>query len=142
MTTKPNRCVLWSWRILLALAALPLTAAIAVILPYFSLFWQRCLWLLWGGILLVTGCVYLPLRWRSIRFSLTADSIEMTSGVIWITTRCIHRDAVRQVTLLQGPIERRCRTAFLLISGTGGSLLVEGISLTQAEDWCRRLYPQ
>lgn len=139
---KPADCVLWSWMLLLAVAAVPLTAAIAVAIPYLPPLWRGWLWMVWSGIFLLIGGVYLPLRRRSMSFTLTADSVEVTGGVVFITTRRIRREAVRQVTLLQGPIERRCGTAFLLVSGTGGYLLIEGISLVQAEDWCRRLYPR
>ena len=139
---KPAHCVLWSWMLLLAVAALPLTAAVAVAIPYLPPLWHRWLWIVWSGIFLFIGCVYLPLRRRSMRFALTTDSVEVTGGVVFVTTRHIRREAVRQVTLLQGPIERRCHTAFLLVSGTGGYLLVEGIGLAQAEEWCRRLYPR
>ena len=142
MMEKPATCVLWSWILLLAVAATPLTAAITVAIPYLPLAWRGWLWVLWGGVLLMIGCVYLPLRRRSIRFCLTANSIEVTGGVWFSTTRRIRREAVRQITLIQGPVEKRCHTAFLLVSGTGGYLLIEGIGLAQAERWCQRLYPR
>lgn len=139
---KPADCVLWSWMLLLAVTALPLTAAVAVLLPYLPLAWRGWLWVVWGGVFIGIACVYLPLRRRNMCFSLTEDCVEVTTGVVFVTTRRIHYEAVRQVTLLQGPIERRCHTAFLLVSGTGGYLLVEGIDLAQAERWCHRRYPR
>ena len=139
---KPADCVLWSWILLLAVTALPLTAAVAVLLPYLPLAWRGWLWVVWGGVFVGIACVYLPLRRRNMCFFLTEDCVEVTSGVAFVTTRRIRYEAVRQVTLLQGPIERRCHTAFLLVSGTGGYLLVEGIDLAQAERWCHRLYPR
>lgn len=142
MTEKPANCVLWSWMILLAAASVPLTAAVAVAAGYLPHPWRWWLWMVWGGFFIGIACVYLPLRRRSMCFALSDNGIETTGGVIFITTRHIRRDAVRQVTLLQGPIERRCHTAFLLVSGTGGYLLVEGIELKTAEDWCHRLYPR
>ena len=141
MTEKPANCVLWSWVILLVMVAIPHTAALAVVATYLPHPWRWPLWVLWIGGLAVIGWVYLPLRRKRLRFSLSEQGIETTSGVVFTTTRCIRYDAVRQVTLLQGPIERRCHTAFLLVSGTGGYLLVEGIGLKTAEDWCRRLCP-
>lgn len=142
MIEKPASCVLWSWMILLGAASIPLTAAVAVAAGYLPHPWQWWLWVIWGSALIVVGGVYLPLRRRSLCFALTENGIETTGGVIFITTRRIRRDAVRQVTLLQGPIERRCHTAFLLVSGTGGYLLVEGIKLETAEAWCHHLYPR
>lgn len=142
MTEKPAPCVLWSWVLLALTAAVPLTALLIVAAGYLPPVWRLTLWTVWGLALALFGGVYLPLRRRNLRFSLTEDSIEVTGGVLIITTRRIRREAVRQVTLLQGPIERRCHTAFLLVSATGGYLLAEGLPLAQAEEWCRRLYPQ
>ena len=142
MTEKPAPCVLWSWVMLSLTAAAPLTALLAVAANYLPPMWRLTLWAVWAGVLVLFGCVYLPLRRRNLRYALTKDGIEVTVGVLILTTRRIRREAVRQVTLLQGPIERRCHTAFLLVSGTGGYLLAEGLPLAQAEEWCRRLYPQ
>lgn len=140
MTEKAAPCVLWSWALLALMAAIPLTALLAMVTGYVSPFWRWTVWVIWGGILVLFFCVYLPLRRRSLRYSLTNDGIEVTSGVLIRTTRHIHREAVRQVTLLQGPIDRRCGTVFLLVSSTGGYLLAEGLPLATAEDWCRRLH--
>lgn len=142
MTEQAAPCVLWSWRILALTAAVPLSALLAVATAYVPPLWRITLWVSWIGALMLFACVYLPLRRRNLRYSLTDDGIEATGGVLILTTRHIHCDAVRQVTILQGPIERRCNTAFLLVSGTGGYLLAEGLPLERAEEWCRRLYPQ
>lgn len=142
MTEKPAPCVLWSWILLLIAAAIPTTVALAVAATYLPHPWRGPLWTLWLSGLGITGSVYLPLRRRRMRFTLSEQGIEATVGVLFITMRRIRLDAVRQVTLLQGPIERRCGTAFLLVSSTGGYLLVEGIDLATAESWCRRLCPQ
>lgn len=141
MTEKPTDCVLWSWLLLLAVAAVPLTAAVAVVATYLPYSWRWPLWGIWVGVCAIIGGVYLPLRRRHMHFTLSEQEVETTGGVLFLTTRRIRRDAVRQVTLLQGPIERQYHTAFLLISSTGGYLLIEGIALKTAEDWCRRLCP-
>lgn len=141
MTEKPADCVVWSWVMLLVIVAVPLTATWAVAVTYLPPSWTWPLWGIWGGTLLLVGGVYLPLRRRNMRFTLSEQDIETIGGVLFITTRRIRCEAVRQVTLLQGPVERRCGTAFLLVSSTGGYLLVEGIRLKTAEDWCRRLCP-
>jgi len=82
------------------------------------------------------------LRRRSASFSLEQEHVAVTGGVLFTTTRRMRMDAVRQVTLLQGPLERRFGTAFLLVSGTGGHLLVEGIDRARADVWCQRLLPR
>lgn len=141
MTEKPHPCILWSWLLLSAVAAAPLTALWAVADDYLPPLWRYLLWGGWLGALGVYAAVYLPLKRRSLCFSLTEQGIEVTCGVWFVTTRRIRCEAVRQVTLLQGPVERRYATAFLLVSGTGGYLLAQGIPLAAAEAWCRRLYP-
>lgn len=140
MTEKPADCVLWSWWLMALTAALPLTAVLAVAAVYTTAVWRLWLWLGWTVTLLLFAAVYLPLRRRRMRFRLTEDGIEVTAGVLFVTTRRIRYEAVRQVTILQGPIERRYRTAFLLVSAAGGYLMAEGVPLAQAEDWCRRLH--
>ena len=142
MMEKPAPCVLWSWTMLWTMAAVPLSGALAVATAYLPLPWRWPAWIAFGGGLVLLIAVYLPLRRRRMGFALTDDGVEVTGGVWFTSTRRMHREAIRQVTLLQGPIERRQHTAFLLVSGTGGYLLVEGVGLASAEDWCRRLYPR
>ena len=139
MIEKPSPRVLWSWVSMIAIVALPLTAAVGWLL---SLFWSDRLMIaagLWGGCLLLFLGVYLHRRRRSLCFALEADRVWTRGGVFCITTRIMSIDAVRQVTLLQGPLERLCHTAFLLVSATGGYLLIEGIDQERAEEWRRRL---
>ena len=132
MCDKPSSRVLWSWWTILCLPLCLLTAA--------GLWLDTRLWCLfiplWGW------CgLYLWLRRRRLRFAIADGYIRVTRGV-WITTqRMISLEAVRQVTLLQGPIERLCGTAFILVNSTGGYLLIEGIDCQQADIWCRRLTP-
>lgn len=139
MTERPADCVLWSWWLMALTAALPLTALLAVATAYFAVAWRLWIWGGWVATLMLFLTLYLPLRRRGMRFRFTDDGIAVTSGVLFVTTRRIRREAVRQTTILQGPVERRYGTAFLLVSATGGHLMAEGIPLAQAEDWCRRL---
>ncbi len=130
MCDKPSSRVLWSWWAALCLPLCLLTAAglwlDTRLLYLFIPLWVWC-------------SLYLWLRRRRLRFAITDGYIRVTHGV-WITTqRMIPLAAVRQVTLLRGPIERLCRTAFILVNSTGGYLLIEGIDCRQADIWCRRL---
>ena len=130
MCVKPSPRVLWSWWAILFCPLGLLTAAGIWLRPrLFYLFiplWIGCGFFLWW-------------RYRRLCYTLSDGHLCATHG-IWITIRrMVPTRAVRQVTLWQGPVERRCRTAFLWIQSTGGCLLIEGIPLTDAEDWCRRL---
>ena len=139
MKEKPAPQILWSWRLAVVTACLPLTGLIVWLGWLFLPTYLSLMLALWGGCLLFVLGIYLPLRRRSVTFALEPNEITVTGGVLITTTRRMRTDAVRQVTLLQGPLERRLGIAFLLISATGGYLLIEGIDRTRAEDWCKRL---
>lgn len=140
MCVKPSPRVLWSWGSALLVPLILLTAGgvwicVRLLRPFLPL------WLLLMGALWLLCGIYLLLRRRRLCFSVT-DGYVCASDGVWITTRrMIPLEAVRQVTLLQGPVERLCRTAFILVNATGGYLLIEGIDRQQAEVWCRRLTP-
>lgn len=138
MQHKPSPRVLWSWVTLTLLTAVPLIVG-TILLLYVQRRIAAIFAGIWSGLMLVILCVYLPLRRRHMSFALDEQRIGSTGGVLFVTSRRIPLDAVRQVTLLQGPVERLCGTAFLLVTATGGHLLIEGIDYDRAEDWCRRL---
>lgn len=130
MCIKPSPRVWWSWWTALSMIFGPLTVTGIRLLGRLGYFLIP-LWLLGG--------IYLWLRCRRLRYAVTDGYIYATSGVFITTRRMIPIEAVRQVTLLIGPVERLCRTAFILINSTGGYLLMEGVDRPQAEVWCRRL---
>ncbi len=139
MKQKPSPRVLWSWLTLLVAAVLPLTLLGGWVLTRLPMVLWFPITTAWGVLILIIGAVYLPIRWRRMSFSLEKDRLSATGGVWLRTTRRMHRDAVRQVTLLEGPVERLCHTAFLLVRSTGGYILIEGIDRDLAGDWCRQL---
>lgn len=139
MKQKPSPHVVWSWLSVLLLTALPLSLLLGWVLTRYPVIPAGATAILWGGCLILIGGAYLPLRWRCMSFSLEEDRLSVTGGVWFHTTRRMHRDAVRQVTLLEGPIERLCHTAFLLVRSTGGFILIEGIDRDTADSWCRQL---
>lgn len=141
MIEKPAKAVLWSWIGLAAVILLPLTGLLGWLVWLFLPEHLLILLALWSGILALFLGVYLPWRQRSMRFCLEEGEITVTGGVLVTTTRRMRIDAVRQITLLQGPLERRFDTAFLLISATGGHLLVEGIAQNRAEVWIKQVHP-
>lgn len=142
MNERPMPSVLYSWLTVVAVIALPITGLVLWLAGRFLPTLLLPVLLVWGGVLLWVVGVYLPLRRRSLAFCLTENQLTVTGGVLFITTRQMHTHAVRQITLLQGPLERRMGIAYLLVSATGGHLMVEGLSTEQAKDWCQRLQPQ
>ena len=141
MYEKPSPHVLWSWVILLLAVAVPHTVVGGWLLwRLFPLLTVPFI-LLTVGFVLVTALWYLPRRRENMRYCLGHRWVTVQGGVLFITNRRMDLNAVRQVTLLQGPVERRCHTAFLLISATGGYVLIEGIDLRKAQEWCRGRFP-
>lgn len=141
MYEKPSPRVLWSWVSILVAVAIPhLVVGGWLLWRLFPRLVMPFL-LLSAAAVAVIGLWYLPRRRENMRYSLGEQRVTVRGGVLFITSRRMELDAVRQVTLLQGPVERRCNTAFLLISATGGYLLIEGIDRPRAEEWCRGRFP-
>ena len=139
MPIKPAKKTLWSWCLVVMALAIPLLLGLQWVGYWFFPQMRSALLILWGGFLLFLLGIYLPLRQKSISFALDETQITVTGGVWFRVTRRMQVDAVRQVTLLQGPLERRLGIVFLLVSATGGHLWIEGIDQDRGEDWCRRL---
>lgn len=135
MGEKPSFRVIWSWLTVLLTAAVLLSGCIFWLLPQIAAAVCIPLW----GIFAAVGSIWLPLRWRRMRFSIAQGYVCVYGGV-WITGhRMMAIDSIRQVTVWQGPVERICHTAFLLIRSTGGYLLLEGVEQARVEEWCRHL---
>ena len=137
MIQRPSPRVIWSWVALILAAVVPITVVHTWLL-------HRFLPSLTVGYLIATVVavavvifLYLPRRRQSLRFSLDRRRVSASGGVVVTTGQWMDL-----VTLLQGPVERRCKTAFILVSATGGYLLIEGLEQTVAQDWCRRMVPQ
>ena len=139
MIEKPTPRLLWSWMTLLAVVTLPAVWLAEWLVRFFSPHLGGTAAIAGGVSALILGIWYLPRRRDSLSFALEKERVWVRSGVVFVTTRYIPVEAVRQVTLWQGPLERRWDTAFLLIRSTGGYLLVEGISRERAEVWRQRL---
>ena len=142
MIQRPSPRVIWSWVTLILATVVPITVVHTWLL-------HRFLPRLTVGYLIATVVavavlifLYLPRRRQSLRFSLDRRRVSASGGVVVTTGQWMDLQAIRQVTLLQGPVERRCKTAFILVSATGGYLLIEGLEQTVAQDWCRRMVPQ
>ena len=142
MVQKPSPRVIWSWVALLLAVVIPLTVVHTWLLDRFTP--RLSVWYLIATAvaLAVMLFLYLPRRRQSLGYALEEGRITATGGVVVTTGRRMELQAVRQVTLLQGPVERRCKTAFVLVSSTGGYLLIEGLDQDLAREWCRRMVPR
>lgn len=77
--------------------------------------------------------VYYPLRYRRMRYAVSKDAIVTVRGMLFSVYRRMPLSAVRHITTLRGPIERMTGLAAVLISATGGHLLIEGLTAAEAD---------
>lgn len=124
------------------LTAAPLGAAITALLqrvPFLPTAVGRLFALLWAAATLWAVGVYLPLRYRRIRFCFGKEQLTSVSGVFFRTRRQMPLSAVRHVTVLRGPLERRWGFAHVLLSGAGGHLWLEGVDADEAAALSQRV---
>ncbi len=104
-------------------------------LPYWVPLFFTLLWC----ISVVLAAIYLYLRCRRAAYRIAETTITSVNGVWFRTKRQIPLMAVRHITVLSGPLERRLGITCVLISATGGRLLLDGIPLNESEALVRRL---
>lgn len=73
------------------------------------------------------------LEWRSWRYAIRDDEIEIHSG-IWRTTRSsLPMSRIQYVDTRRGPLDRRFDLATMVIATAGGSREIPGIATDEAE---------
>ena len=132
---RPDRRVKLCWTVYtLCAAIIPLTASIALFrLPMLSPWLPRTFTVLWVATLIAMLTVYYPLRYRRMRYAVGKDAVVTARGLLFTVYRRMPLTAVRHITTLRGPAERMTGLAALLISATGGHLLIEGLTADEAE---------
>ncbi len=138
---KPDKRVVFTWA-LAALFACVVPAALSLWLWRWQGFPEQLVMiftLIWVALLVLTLAVYIPLRLRHAAYQLTEDQLIAVGGVFFRVEHRMPLEGIRHVTLMQGPLERRFDTAFLLVRGAGGAILIEGLSMEQATAWRQRL---
>ncbi len=121
-------------------AILPISASVVLFLTTALPLWIPLIFtLVWCTGLLFLLFVYFPLRYRRLKYAITADHILTVSGVWLVSTRRIRFDAIRYITILHGPLDRRFNLAAVVVSAAGGQIFLDGISIEQAEALMRRL---
>ncbi len=132
---RPDRRVKLCWTVYTLCAALiPLAASIALFqLPMLPPWLPRAFTVLWIAVLAAVLTVYYPLRYRRMRYTVSKDAIVTVRGMLFSVYRRMPLSAVRHITTLRGPIERMTGLATVLISATGGHLLIEGLTAAEAD---------
>lgn len=132
---RPDRRVKLCWTVYtLAIAVIPLIASVVLFrLPMLPSWVPKTFTALWIAALALTVTVVHPLRYRRMRYAVDNSSIISTRGVLFISHRRMPLAAVRHITAVRGPLERLTGITALVISATGGRLLLEGIPAHEAD---------
>jgi len=93
---------------------------------------------------LLFGLVVGPLqglRWRHFRWELTADAIELRSGVLVRRHVTVPFFRMQQIDVIEGPLERLVGLATLVVTtaSAGGSVALPGIASSAAPGLRREL---
>jgi membrane protein YdbS with pleckstrin-like domain len=82
-------------------------------------------WIVSAGWFVITGLLiwmtvrWPPLEYRYWRYRLTADGIEIWSGVVWRQTIMVPKSRVQHIDVSQGPLERSYGLATLAVYTAG-----------------------
>ena len=138
---RPDPRVRLSWMLYTVVAAL-IPAALSLLLFRVSFIpdWIVNLFTaLWALLLTLAVTVYFPLRYHRARYGVSDTHIEAVRGVYFISHCRMPMSAVRHITLVRGPLEYLFGLSFVIVSGAGGWLLLEGIPYEEAYALQQRL---
>lgn len=132
---RPDRRVKFCWTVYtLCAAGIPLVASIVLFrLPILPPSLPHAFTALWVAALAVVLTVYYPLRYRRMRYAVGKDAVVTVRGLLFTAYRRMPLSAVRHITTLRGPAEQMTGLSALLISATGGHLLIEGLTADEAD---------
>lgn len=132
---RPDCRIKLCWTIYtLGVALIPFGASVVLFrLPSLPPWVPQLFTFLWISALIALLSVYYPLRYRHIRYALSEDAVISERGLVFTIHRHMPLCAVRHITVLRGPIERMTGLTTILISATGGYLLLEGLPTDEAD---------
>lgn len=132
---RPDPRVRFCWIIYTVFAAMVLSGVSAALfrLTILPPWMPRAFTLAWVIAVVLIATVYHPLRYRRMRYAVNEDTIMTSQGLLFTTYRRMPLSAVRHVTAVRGPLERLTGITTLLISATGGHLLIEGVPAEEAD---------
>lgn len=131
-TMKPQAQLLTIWR---------LTLAAAMCVPAFlnSLFLRvtNPVWLWttlgWLAVFLILYLVYLPLCYRAVSFSVTADHVLLYKGVLYTRSLTVPLAGIQFVSLSSSPLEKLFGLRSVVVVVPGGRLVLPGLRTQDAE---------
>lgn len=118
--------LLWVWRILLTLAALPVAFLSSLFLrPLSPLWWAATC--LWAGVFLFCFLVYLPIRQRAIFLVMNNESLILSEGVFSVVERCVPLANIQYIRVRSTPVHKWMGLSTLIVVSAGGRLEMPGL---------------
>lgn len=129
---KPNSRLLTIWRIQLSIAICIPAFLNSVLFKIQSPIW---LWgtALWIIAFVVVYLVYLPMKFKSISYSVKEDRILLYTGVIYPRIRIAPKDRIQFSVVLTSPFERIFGLASLQVVLAGGRVVLPGLRHSDAD---------
>ncbi len=131
---QPNKRLYLCW-VIYTLVASVIPLGIGLFLTRLSVLPPRLSYILavvWTSALVLLLTVYYPLRYRRMRYAVSADAVIVVRGLLFAVHRQMPLSAIRHITTLRGPLERLTGLTTLLISASGGYLFIEGLTADEA----------
>lgn len=134
-----SRRALTLWRIS-GLIQFGITLLISIALFVAILLWNWPSWLLWVAVgvllleLVVMVWLYPSWKWRSWRYEVTEQDIELQHGIFWITKTLVPMVRVQHVDTEQGPLLRKFRLSTISISTAATVHKIPALDEREAEE--------
>lgn len=83
--------------------------------------------------------IILPLWYRSVSYTLSADEIVIRSGVFFSNTVCVKMSSIQYTTTVSMPLSKYTSFNFLMINAYGGRLVMMFLSHSDMEEIHRKI---
>ncbi|MCL2579964.1 MAG: PH domain-containing protein [Oscillospiraceae bacterium] len=133
--------LLWVWRILLTLAALPLAFLTSFFLTPLSTLW----WVLTGAlaaVYLFFFLIYLPIRRRAIFLLLNDQNLVLSEGVFNVVERSLPIAGIQYIRVRATPIHRRLGLSTFVVVCAGGKLEMPGLGHKEVDKLIKAIFGQ
>lgn len=96
--------------------------------------------ILFGSVYILGGAIWLPLFLRSLVYHVSPTEVIVCSGVIYRNRMIMKMSAVRHVSVVKTPFSKATGMNFVILSATGGSVIMPFLSIgdmTRITELCR-----
>ena len=131
LSARPR--ILQVWRVVLALASLPVSFLISLILrPGSALWWIATA--LWAGGFLFCYLFYLPAKQRGFSLTFSGEKLIITANVFSKVEQTVPFESVQFVRVRSSPLHKWAGLATLIVVCAGGKVTMPGLTIAQARE--------